>query len=87
MDFLEEEIIFPFEAAIQESENFELKWKDIVKVKKIKDFIEPYGILVEIRKGRRKYVFPLCDLEIIEKQSKNRFITEAFLEWWAEKYW
>jgi len=85
-DFLEEELIFPFEAIIQESENFELKWKDIVKVKKIEDFIEPYGILLEIRKGRRKYIFPLCDLEIIEKQSKNRFITEAFLEWWIEKY-
>lgn len=87
LDFLEEELIFPFEATIQESENHELQWKDIVKVKKIEDFIEPYGILVEIKKGRRKFIFPLCNLEIIEKRSKNHFITQAFLEWWTEKYW
>lgn len=86
LNFLEEELKFPFEASIQESESYELQWKDIVTVKKIDDFIEPYGILLEIRKGRKKYIFPLCDLEIIEKQSKNRFITEAFLEWWTEKY-
>lgn len=85
-DFMEEELTFPFKAVIQESENIELKWKDIVKVKNIEDFREPYGILVEIRKGRRKYIFPLCDLEIIDKQSKNHFITQAFLEWWTEKY-
>lgn len=86
LDFLKEELTFPFEAAIEETENFELRWKDIIKVKKIENFIEPYGILLEIKKGRKKYIFPLCDLEIIEKQSKNRFITEAFLEWWTEEY-
>ncbi len=86
LNFLENELKFPFEASIQESENFELQWKDIVKVKKIEGFADMYGILLEIRKGRRKYIFPLCDLEIIEKQSKNCFIIEAFLEWWTEKY-
>lgn len=86
LNFLENELKFPFEASIQESENFELQWKDVVNVKKIEGFEDMYGILLEIRKGRRKYIFPLCDLEIIEKQSKNRFIIEAFLEWWTEKY-
>lgn len=86
LDFLENELKFPFEATIQESENFELQWKDVVKVKKIEDFVDMYGLLFEIRKGRRKYIFPLCDLEIIKKQSKNRFIIEAFLEWWTEQY-
>ncbi len=86
LNFLENELKFPFEASIQESENFELQWKDVVKVKQIEGFEDMYGVLLEIRKGRRKFVFPLCDLEIIEKQSKNRFITEAFLEWWTEKY-
>ena len=86
LNFLENELKIPFEATIQESENFELQWKDVVKVKKIEDFADLYGGLLEIRKGRRKYIFPLCDLEIIEKQSKNRFIIETFLEWWTEIY-
>jgi len=86
LDYLEKELSFPFEASIQDSENFELKWKDIVNVKQIEDFEDMYGILLEIRKGRKKFIFPLCDLEVVEKQSRNRFIIDAFLEWWTEKY-
>jgi len=86
LDYLEKELTFPFEASIQDSENFELKWKDIVNVKQIEDFEDMYGVLVEIRKGRKKFIFPLCDLEVVEKQSRNRFIIDAFLEWWTEKY-
>ena len=86
LHYLEKELRFPFEASIQESENFELQWKDVVKVMKIDNFLDMYGILLEIRKGRRKYIFPLCDLEVVDRQSKNRFIIDAFLEWWVEKY-
>jgi len=86
LDYLEKELSFPFNASIQDSENFELKWKDIVNVKQIEDFADMYGILLEIRKGRKKFIFPLCDLEVVEKQSRNRFIIDAFLEWWTEEY-
>ena len=60
---------FPFKASIQDPENFELKWKDIVNVKQIEDFADMHGILLETRKGRKKFIFPLCDLEVVEKQS------------------
>jgi hypothetical protein len=86
LDYLEKELIFPFKASIQDSENLELQWKDIVNVKQIEDFADMYGVLLEIRKGRKKFIFPLCDLEVVEKQSRNRFIIDAFLEWWTEKY-
>lgn len=86
LSYLEKELKFSFEATIQDSECFELQWKDIVKVNKIEDFVDMYGLLLEIKKGRRKYYFPLCDLEIIEKKSKNRFIIDAFLEWWTDEY-
>ena len=86
LDFLETELKFPFEASIQESANFELQRNSIIKVLQIENFVDMYGLLVEIRKGRRKYIFPMCELEIVEKQSKNRFIIDAFLEWWEEKY-
>lgn len=86
LDYLEKELTFPFKASIQDSENFELQWKDIVNVKQIEDFVDMYGVLLEIRKGRKKFIFPLCDLEVVEKQSSNSFIIDAFLEWWTEKY-
>jgi hypothetical protein len=53
---LEKELTFPFEASIQDSENSELQWKDIVNVKQIDDFVDMYGILLEIRKGRKIFV-------------------------------
>jgi hypothetical protein len=86
LEYLEKELSFPFKASIQDSENLELKWKDIVNVKQIEDFADMYGILLEIRKGRKKFIFPLCDLEVVERQSRNRFIIDAFLEWWTEEY-
>ncbi len=86
MNFLDNELEFPFNTIIEETENFELKRRDIVVVKEVGYFDEIYGLLVEIKKGRRKFIFPLCDLEIIEKQSKNYVILEAFSEWWTEKY-
>ena len=86
VDFLKSELTFPFDAKIEESGDIELNRNDIVKVKGIEGFEDIYGVLVEIRKGRRKYIFPLCDLEITDKNSKNYFIIEKFLSWWAENY-
>ena len=86
LGYLEEELIFPFKASIQDSESFELQLNDSVNVKQIEGFEDLYGVLLEIRKGRKKYVFPLCDLEVVDKQSRNRYIIDAFLEWWKEKW-
>jgi len=88
-EFLKSELTFPFAAKIEDIDEFsktDLEWNDIVNVKGIDNFIDMYGILVEIRKGRRKYIFPLCDLEIIDKKSNNYFIIDQFLEWWTDTY-
>ena len=88
LEYLEKNLSFPFEGKILEAEeSAELRWKDIVKVVKIDNYVDPYGVLLEIRKGRRKYIFPLCDLEVVDKQSENHFITQAFLEWWSNVFW
>ncbi len=86
INYLENELSFPFKASIQESEGLYLYVGDVVNVKKIVGFEDLYGVLLEVRKGRKKYVFPLCDIEVVEKQSKNRFIIEAFIEWWTDEY-
>ena len=83
-EFLSSKITFPFDAAILDSENPEVSIGDIVTVKKIDGLIDMYGLLVEIRKGRKKYIFPICDLEIIDTKSENYLLFDAFLEWWSE---
>ena len=86
LDYLEKKMKFPFEASIEDTSSFEFRSGDIVKVKRINEFIEMYGLILEVRKGKKKYFFSLCELEIVKKQSENRFIVEAFLEWWEENY-
>ena len=88
LEYLEENLSFPFDATILEAEESTvLRWKDHVKVKKIDDYVDPYGVLMEIRKERKKYIVPLCEMEIIDKDSNNYIITEAFMEWWSNNYW
>ena len=59
LNFLENELKFPFEATIQESENFELQWKDVVKLKKIEVFVDMNGLLLGIRKRKTKIYFSI----------------------------
>ena len=83
-DFLETELTFPFKAIIEDSTGGDLRWKDVVRVIKLDNYVDMYGILVKIRKNKKKYIFPLCDLKIKDKKSNNYFIINAFLEWWEQ---
>ncbi|MFA5813994.1 MAG: calcium-binding protein [Bacteroidales bacterium] len=83
-EFLSSKITLPFEAKIKESENHELQIGEIIKVTKITDIVDMYGLLVEIKKGRKKFILPICDIEIVEKNSENYKLFDAFLEWWEE---
>ncbi len=83
-EFLSSKITFPFDAVVLHTESSGLSFGDIVSVKKIDNLIDMYGLLVEIRKGRKKYIFPICDLEVLDKKSENYLLFDAFLEWWME---
>lgn len=51
----------------------------------IDDLDEHYGILVKIRKGPRRYVFPLCDLEAASANSLNHDPVQLYAIWFANK--
>jgi hypothetical protein len=85
-EYLEKRLVFPFLAEVSEwQERGPLQAGDKVKVIKILDIEYLYGILVDIRIGRRKYVFPLCDLEAVDKESLNYQLTDDYAVWFANR--
>lgn len=75
---------FPFEAEVSEwQERGPLRTGDKVKVLGIEGSEDLYGILVSLRRERRKYVFPLCDLEVVDKSSSNYRPVKDYAVWFA----
>ena len=44
-----------------------------------------YGVIVRLAYGRRKYDFPLCDLEVTDKRSPNDQIVKDYAVWFANR--
>lgn len=48
----------------------------IIKVISIEGMFDLDGIVVKVRKGGKQYAFPLCLLELVEKNSNNYELVE-----------
>ena len=83
---LEKHIIFPFDAEVSENqEKGPLQLGDKVRVKKISFVDDFYGLIVELNHERRKYDFPLCDLEVIAKDSPNYHPVDDYSVWFVNR--
>ena len=85
-EYLEGTLTFPFQAEIDEwQERGPLQAGDRVKVTGIDLVDDLYGIIVDLRHERRKYAFPLCDLEVVDENSPNYQIVEDYRVWFANR--
>ena len=72
----------PLQASVAEfQETGPLKEGDEVRVEGINDVDDTYGVLVDARVGRRKYVFPLCDLKPADQHSPNHQPLQDYATW------
>jgi len=63
-------LTFPFEAEVDEfQERGPLRGGDRVTVVGITSLDYSYGIIVHLKRGRRWYDFPLCDLAVLDEDS------------------
>ena len=86
IDRLEEELQFPFEAEVSEHQaRGPLQFGDKLRIISIFDYDEHYGAIAEVRKERKKYHFPLCDLKATDKKSKNYKIVDDYAVWFANR--
>ena len=79
---LSAKISFPFEAEIIEYQEGDsvLRQGDKLKVHKIEDEDDLYGVIVSVRKGRKKYSFPLIDLEPLNLDVESKRAIEEYKE-------
>jgi hypothetical protein len=78
MAWLEERLIFPFEAVYSEEGK-------CVKVLGLVDFDpgDVYGVVVQVQRGRQMLELPLCDLAVIPKTGPNHGPVQEFADYWA----
>jgi hypothetical protein len=75
---------FPFQAKINEyQEKGPLQEGDELTVLSIDGTDDVYGILVNIAKKKKRYVFPLCDLEVVDEKSENYLPVSDYSYWYA----
>lgn len=85
-DLFEQALEFPFEAVVCEPQDVSfISHGDKVKVHELLDEDDLYGIIVSIRKGRKKYSFPMVDLEPINVSKNLRNLNEAYQYWFANE--
>lgn len=79
-EYLEENLIFPFEAEVTErGHRSPIKKGDKVKVIGIFDFDEDHGIIVKAKFSRRLIYSVLSDLNITDKNDSNYIPFQAYL--------
>jgi len=83
-EYLFETLTFPFKAKIAEpQEKGPLESGEQVKVTEVEASDDLYGIIMQVYLGRRKYDFPLCELDAIEQLSTNHQPVEDYKIWFA----
>lgn len=84
--YLAKHLCFPFEAQVDEYQSKGLfQAGDRVKATGIALVDDLYGVIVDLRRGRRKYAFPLCDLGVMDECSPNHQIVEDYQTWFANR--
>ncbi|MFA9466214.1 MAG: calcium-binding protein [Velocimicrobium sp.] len=75
---------FPFEAKISECQEGNLLQEgDSATVLGVSGKDDLYGILVRIAKKRKQYIFPLCDIEVVDEKSENYLSIDDYCHWFA----
>ena len=83
--YLKKVLVFPFDARIAEGDEGLLKIDEQVRVHKINIIDDLYGVMVDVTSGLRKYHYPLCDLEALDKKSSNYQNVRDYVVWFANR--
>ena len=85
-EYLTKHLNLPFAAEVSEiQERGPFQAGDKVKVVKLYDTDERYGIIVKLGPNSKGTHFPLCDLEVVDSKSPQHLIVLAYATWFANK--
>ena len=81
---MKENLKFPFEAMVDEwQDRGPLRPGDKMHALDIGLVDESYGLLIEARRSRKKFLFPLCDLAAVDKNSPQYDLIQRYRVWFA----
>ncbi|MFQ5793904.1 MAG: calcium-binding protein [Candidatus Bipolaricaulia bacterium] len=87
--YLDNMVLFDDARKIASAEGVNLEWLwveergDRLRVTGFALVDDLYGIIVDVKRGRRKYAMPLCDLEVIDEKSPNHQVVKDYAMWFA----
>jgi hypothetical protein len=77
---------FPFEAIISEAaDRGPLHQGDQLAVQAITDIDDLRGLIVACTHQRRRYDYPLCDLQVLDHRSPNHDPVQIYVVWFANR--
>jgi len=88
--YLSQHLTFPFAAKVDEVSDEEffgrgdpgsIRYEDEVTVLNTNFEDDLYGVIAEIRKGKKKYSYPICNLAVLDKKSPNYKIVADYRVW------
>ena len=91
-EYLAEKLSLPFEAIVIEISDEEffgvgdpepIRYEDKLIVVSVDFEDDLYGVLVSVKKGRKKYAYPLIDLEPADKNSANAKLIHNYGTWFS----
>ena len=66
-------------------DNWLIKCGDKVVIKSLPHIVDMYGIIASIKFNGKKYEFPLCDLEVVDKGIIDYQLIDDYRTWFANK--
>ena len=90
--YLAEHLSLPFEAVVTEISDEEffgvgdpgpIRYEDKLKVVSVDSEVDLYGVLVSVKKGRKKYVCPLIELAPTDRKSANAKLIDNYGTWFS----
>jgi hypothetical protein len=83
--YLEEHLVFPFAATVQEYQRGPVRQGARVSVLAVTFLDETYGTIVAVKHTHGVHELPLCDLKATEADTETRQLVEDYAVWFANR--
>jgi len=86
-EYLRKTLNFPFNAKVVETSfrRGPIRHGERLTVLGITSVDDSYGVLVDVKRGRESFVYPLCDLETVDVRSPNHDPLQLYVVWFANQ--
>jgi hypothetical protein len=86
-EYLRKTLHCPFKAKVGETSfrRGPIRHGERLTVLGITSVDDSYGVLVEVKRGRESFVYPLCDLETVDVRSPNHDPLQLYVVWFANQ--